>query len=458
MKAQNKVIILLISTFLIYTLLFSGFIYYSISNYVFTDFYKRLEIRAVTTAKIVLEDPLQSQSLKTISKEYLERLPNQKEHIFPIENGLVKEEVIGDVLPKSFVNTVLKDGQGTFKWRDEFHAGIRYKLSDGSEEYIVIVSAENYFTTHHMSYLRNLLLTSFAYALLLIIATSLFISKSIIKPLNNIIGEVKKISSENLHLRLDSKDSADVLNNLTSTFNDMLNRLETSFETQKNFISNASHELNTPLTSIIGEADYALSKERSNDDYKLALTKVMEQADKLDQKTKALLMLAQTGFNGKSQKFDKVRVDQLILDVKETVQNINSDFKVTIDFSLLPESPEKLKVRGNEQLLRLAITNIVMNGCKYSDSQPVLIALGASDSYVIVVVRDTGIGIPENELKYIYDPYFRASNTGMYEGYGIGLPLSRNIILMHDGLLNVSSSQNKGTTVEIRLPLGNHTL
>src|SRR5690606_6759004 len=185
--------------------------------------------------------------------------------------------------------------------------------------------------------------------------------------------------------------------------------LETSFETQKNFISNASHELNTPLTSIIAEADIALSRERDIEEYKSSLQNIMMEAEKLETKTKALLFLAQTGYNGKAQKFDKIRVDQLILDVRETVQKINSDFKISLDFSLLPESPVKLKIKGNEQLLHLAISNILVNGCKYSDKQTVQLALGASDKEVIIVVKDKGIGIPNNELKYIYDPYFRAS-------------------------------------------------
>jgi signal transduction histidine kinase len=129
-----------------------------------------------------------------------------------------------------------------------------------------------------------------------------------------------------------------------------------------------------------------------------------------------------------------------------------------MDFSLLPENPEKLKIKGNEQLLLLALCNIVENACKYSDLQPVQIALGASDSMVVIVIKDKGIGIPEKDLPYIFDPYYRASNTSNYEGYGIGLPLSRNIISMHKGELLISSLQGHGTTVQINLPMGNYKL
>jgi signal transduction histidine kinase len=212
--------------------------------------------------------------------------------------------------------------------------------------------------------------------------------------------------------------------------------------------------LRTPLTAIIGEADVALSKLRQTDEYIETIKIILDEAEKLDRKTQALLFLAQTGFNGKVQKFGKVRMDQLLWDVKETIEKINPKSKIFMDLSLLPENPMKLKVNGNEQLLHLAITNVISNSCKYSNYQTVYVSLGASDDFVILVVKDQGIGIPVEELKYIYDPFFRASNTKKYEGYGIGLPLTRNIIRMHKGELLVTSIENEGTTVQIKLPIG----
>lgn len=103
-------------------------------------------------------------------------------------------------------------------------------------------------------------------------------------------------------------------------------------------------------------------------------------------------------------------------------------------------------------MLHLALSNIISNGCKYSNFNTVTISIGASDDFIYIVIKDTGIGIPMNEIKYIYDPFFRASNTKNYEGYGIGLPLSRNIIRMHKGKLIVNSIENEGTTVQITLP------
>ncbi|SFU18064.1 Signal transduction histidine kinase [Algoriphagus locisalis] len=458
MKLQNKIIYILLTAFIGYTLLFSGFIYYSISIFAFTDFYKRLEIRAIATAKIELEKQKDSNVVQQLRQDYLEPLTNEQHLILEdINEETVVNDPRLDKYNKSFLNEVVTEGIGTYSQQNVFIYGTIYTTPD-QKNHLVILSAENYFIANHLAYLRNLIFTSLAIAFLLIVVFSIMFSRKIIEPIQNIIKKTKKIGSENLHMRLEVPENNDSVRELAQTFNDMLNRLETSFETQKNFISNASHELNTPLTSIIGEADVSLSKLRKPEDYIESLNAILDEAEKLQKKTQALLLLAQTGFDGKRQKFGKVRMDQLILDVKETVEKIQTKNKISLDFSLLPENPLLLKVLGNEQLLHLAVSNIVLNACKYSDGQTVNIALAVMDGSIIIIVKDNGIGIPSDEIDYIYDPYFRASNTKNHEGHGIGLPLARNIIRIHDGELRVSSTLNKGTTVEIHLPKGDFVL
>jgi signal transduction histidine kinase len=339
---------------------------------------------------------------------------------------------------------------------DIFFAGIRYSGKAG--DYLVIVSAANYYSTHHLAYLRNILLIGIVLASAVALFVAFVFSRQVFTPVKEITDKVKEISSQSLHLRLESGRVNDEIGELETTFNNMLDRLETAFETQNNFISNASHELSTPLTTIIGEAEVTLSKSRSETEYVESLTTILSEAERLEKITKSLLFLAQTGFAGKAQKFDKVRVDQLLWDVKSTIDKINPKNKVQINTSLMPESPEQLKIKGNEQLLHLALTNLVSNACKYSHNKPVTVSIGAAADKVIIVIKDTGVGIPDAELKFIYDPFFRASNVTEYEGYGIGLPLARNIVRMHTGELLVVSKINEGTTVQVTFPIGHYSL
>ncbi|MAG86471.1 MAG: two-component sensor histidine kinase [Flavobacteriaceae bacterium] len=430
--------------------MFSGFIFFSISDYSYTDFYKRLEIRAITMAKIELEDDQDINVVKEIRQDFLEELPNEKITIIDLQQFDIHSKSNLSI-PVSFLEEIENLKRAYYKNKNTFYSGIKYH--NRGKDYLVIVSATNYYNTHHIVYLRNLLFIASLISILIIIFIAWFFSRRVLRPLQMIIGDMKKISTENLNFRLKEPQDNEELRSLTSTFNNMLNRLETSFETQKNFISNASHELNTPLTSIIGEADVTLAKERSKEEYILSLKNILEDAGKLDKKTKALLFLAQTGYDGKAQTFISLRIDELVIDVKETVEKIYPEAVIHLDFDSLPENPDKLTVNGNTQLLHLAISNVVMNACKYSKNRKVNFALAASDKNVIITVKDKGIGIPENELPYIFDPFFRGSNTENFHGYGIGLPLTRNVIKMHNGSVIATSSKAEGTIMEIKIPI-----
>jgi len=452
MKTQTKSTLLLLTALFAIIVPFSGYVYLSLSKYSNDDFNRLLEIRVYTAARSELDNK-QYPEVQDIRSNFFEKLPNEKDYYIALNEDIdLAEEAKKLGVPLSFFEEIIRDGDAEYDRGGLYFLGIKYLGEKG--EYIVIASAENYFELHHSAYLFRTLVIAILISLVFSLVLSFYFSKYIFRPLRTITEKVKQISSENLHLRLDRNNKRDELQELTVTFNDMLDRIETSFETQNNFISNASHELRTPLTAIIGEADVALSKLRQPDEYIETIKVILDEAEKLDKKTRALLYLAQTGFDGKIQRFEKVRMDQLLYDVKETIEKINPKARIQLDMSLLPENPMKLKIKGNTQLMHLALSNIISNAVKYSNNEVVFVSIGASDDKVFIAVKDKGIGIPQGELKYIYDPFFRASNTKSFEGYGIGLPLSLNIIRMHQGEIIVDSIQNGGTTVQIRLPIG----
>lgn len=427
-------------------------VYYFVTEYTYTDFYKRLQTRALLTARITFDSDSSSVAYQQMREQILEKLPREEDYIFEIVPGkkfVSESEQLN--IPISFFEAVSRGETSNHQKDNVFYSGIRHQSNGRS--YLVIVSAENYFYTHHITNLKRSLTGVVIFVSLLVLLVSVAFSRYVFNPVRQITRQVKDISSENLHLRLQASIKNDDINELKNTFNTMLDRLETSFATQNNFISNASHELGTPLTVIIGEADVALSKERSPEEYKEAIASILREAERLERITKSLLFLAQTGFDGKKQKMEIVRTDQLLWDVKETIDRINPRNKVQFDLSLIPDNPKKLKIMGNAQLLHLAVSNIVSNACKYSSNQVVKVSIGTTDNQVVIVVNDSGIGIPKDEIGYIYDPFYRASNTKNFEGYGIGLPLTRNIIRQHNGIIMVSSVEHEGTTVRLSFPL-----
>ncbi|PWV53375.1 HAMP domain-containing sensor histidine kinase [Chitinophaga sp. S165] len=452
MTIRNKILGLFIALTVSIILMMAAFAYFLINRQSFDDFYKRLEIRAYIAARArFTTDKDNSAAYAEIRNEHLERLPHEREYFIRLDTtGVAPLDPGLKPLQKNFYNRVKTEGKATYRYRDIFYEGVLFENEAG--RYIVIVSASNVYGQQFMTELRRTLMICMAIAAVVVVTAGLFFSRYILRPVRKITSRVKDIRAHNLHLRLDTADSTDEMSELALTFNNMLDRLETAFETQNNFVSNASHELGTPLTAIIGEAELALNKQRPEEQYRQSLSVILKEAERLEHITKSLLSLAQTGFDGKKQHLDRIRTDELIFTVKETIDRINPENKVAIDYTMLPEEEDKLVILGNAQLLQLALSNIVQNACKYSDNRPASIALAATDKNNLIIIKDNGIGIPAQDMPFIYDPFYRASNTGGYKGYGIGLPLARNIIRLHGGNIIVNSRENQGTEIRITLP------
>jgi signal transduction histidine kinase len=452
MKTQVKIALWLSVSSLIIFVFFGASIYFFLEKYSFEDFYKRLKTRATIAAEYTFDaDKVNAGSFKIIREEHLERLDQEKEYFIEIDKETDFDKISKDLkITPSFFEEIKKNGVGFAKKDDLFFAGVVHESNN--KNYIVIVSAKNYFATHHLGFIRNIILVSIVTFISLVIYLSFYFSKRIFEPIRNIADKVKVISSENIHLRIEEQKNENELSQLISTFNDLLERLETAFAIQNNFISNASHEFSTPLTAIMGEAEVVLMKERTVEEYKESLINILGQSERLNEITKTLLYLAETGYTNKVIETEIIRSDELVWEAKNIVNKLNPNNNIQIDMSLLPENPIKLKIHGNKSLLMIAITNILTNACKYSNNQHVIISIASTDKYVVIIVKDQGIGIPASEMEFIYDPFFRASNTQKFEGYGIGLPLCRNILKLHKGYLRVQSTIAVGTTVEIKLP------
>lgn len=453
MSSIRKITLLLIISISLIFIFLGASVYYFLSNYSYADFYKQLKARVSVAEKCHFEaNQKDAQVLKSIREDHLELLSDEKEYILYGPNtGSLKQLADKHSLPIEFLHLVYANQSANYQKNDVFFYGKKRVNTNGY--YFIIVSAKNYYNTHHLILLKKVLLTGGFISILIIIYLTYLFSKRLFDPINQIITKVNRISTDNIHLRLDDVKNNVEISRLTTTFNNLLNRIEIAFETNKNFISNASHEFGTPLTAIIGEADVTLLKDRTPDEYKETLQKILIQSERLNKISQSLLSLAQIGYKENKLDFIIVRADELILQANEIMNQLIPKNNIEIDFELLPENPKKLKIMGNKELLMLAITNILTNACKYSSNKPVVVSLASTNNEIVMIVKDQGIGIPQAELPFIFDPFYRASNTAAYDGYGIGLPLTQNIIKIHKGELIISSMLHKGVTIQVKLPI-----
>ncbi|MBE9586502.1 HAMP domain-containing histidine kinase [Mucilaginibacter sp. JRF] len=448
MKLQTKITLLFFAISTVGLLLMNAAIFYFVSEFNFEDFFKRLEARVRFAAQIKIHPDGRTAVYKD-AKTRLDPLIGERDFVIKMNVDSSFKKPIN--LPPEFYNTLLSGRKARHTYKNHFYSGELFKTPYG--RYIVIAEAVDPYGYKELHELRKILIVIFVISLVLSYIIGRIFSHYTIKPIRALIRSVKNISATNLHMRVEAAKGKDEIAELVSTFNNMLNRLETAFETQNNFVSNASHELRTPLSIISGETELLLAKKGLDPESIANVKAIFNEAEKLENILTSLLGLAQSGFDGKKQNWQLIRLDELIITVADSVKKIAPRCMIDIDFSALPEDECQLQTEGNVNLLHLALSNIVLNACKYSSNQPVSVKISSSEGAIKIIVIDKGIGIPIKEQQHIFEPFFRASNTGQFAGHGIGLPLTLNIIKLHRGTINIISEEQQGTEMQILLPV-----
>lgn len=304
----------------------------------------------------------------------------------------------------------------------------------------------------HLTQLRITLWLSIIGGGIISLAGGYFFAGRLLRPIRQIADEVNEISAKNLTQRIRTGRTKDEWYYLSSTLNDLLNRLQGTLEMHRRFISNASHELSTPLASISSRLDISLHQHKLADEYRNVMTAVHKDAVQLNKLTQTLLEFAKTSGDESGLEIQPVRVDEIVLRLPAELAKIKSNYVVLLEFENLPADEDRLLTFGNEELLFTAVKNIVVNACKYSADHKALIKLQASDDEISIAVVDNGPGIAGNELEDIFQPFYRGNSVGTIPGFGLGLSLTRRIIKLHKGRIHVESDIKNGTTFLIVLP------
>jgi signal transduction histidine kinase len=350
---------------------------------------------------------------------------------------------------KDLLRDTKEKGEAFFTLGDWEAVGIHRETN--RRDFIVVVAGYDEDGRERVEKLNQILILSLVVGVCLTALVSYFFTGRLLRPLSQIIREVKDISSFDLSHRIRAGAGQDELSQLANTFNELLERLQESFAIQRRFISNASHELSTPLTSVSSQVEVVLQKERNADEYKQVLSSIREDVQQMRQLTKSLLEIAKTGSQGGIE-LKEVRVDEVLLKVTADVKKLSPEYKVELNFGEFPEDEKDFVVFGNNELLYIAIKNIVENGCKYSSDKRSVVDLSFSAHKVCVEVVNQGDVIAAEEIQQIFQPFYRGSGTGNSKGFGLGLALAQRIIALHKGFIRVRSDMDSGTNFTIEMP------
>jgi signal transduction histidine kinase len=449
MKIRRKISVIYTVITTVVLLCFSLFIYFFSAYYVKSDFFGRLEEKAYFIAdKYFEEDEMSHKLYEETMEKNSKTLPEANIVILNTKYRKLIRDSLKKGVPENAANRLIAGHNTRFSIKEKQGVGLYYPDNQGT--FIIVVTAIDKIGIRKQQYLLRSLAGIFLVSIFFIYFIGQFYARQVLSPISHILKEVKRIRATNLKRRLIESEGTDELSELIRMLNQMLDRLEHSFDMQKNFISNASHELKNPLTAIMGEAEISLSKPRSVDQYIISLEKINDEAERLDIITRNLLNLAQADFEITEQNREEIQLDELLYEIGEYFSKSKYLNRLVFHIADLQGTSRSFLVYGIRYLLQTSLTNVLENALKFSKDQPVDVSLKEENRMIILTVTDQGIGIPENELKDLFQPFFRATNAYSYKGSGIGLSLASKIIQLHGGIIDIHSTPGKGTAVEIQ--------
>ncbi|MDR0332193.1 MAG: HAMP domain-containing histidine kinase [Dysgonamonadaceae bacterium] len=299
--------------------------------------------------------------------------------------------------------------------------------------------------------IKLLIIWVISFAILFIIGY--FMARNALSPVSRIVKQVEKITASSLSQRVETDNPKDEIGELAATFNDTLDRLEESFDSQKMFVSNVSHELRTPLAALIAELELSLRKERSNEDYKQVVENALDDARKIEKLSNGLMDLAKANYHTDQIKMAIVRLDEILLDASAMVMQANNGHSVNLIFDENSNDDRTATILGNEYLLRTAFVNLMENNCKFSQNNTSTVQILFSNDTISIRFTDTGIGISSEDIEQIFKPFYRGKNRHFSTGNGIGMALVERIVKLHNGLILIDSREGKGTVFTVTFSL-----
>ena len=273
-----------------------------------------------------------------------------------------------------------------------------------------------------------------------------------LRPVDSMVNTLRQITAENLKLKIHIPDTKDEIKRLADTFNDMIERLDRSFSSQQSFIQDISYELKMPLIAMKEDLLAAIAKPFSQAEYETTLRKGLEELDKFSAVIENLLTLAKFDNSQMPLAIKKINLARLLNTVTKSAK-VSADEK---DIALSSFLQDTITLDGDEAQLKRLFVNLLNNAVKYTHRKGrVTVAAHQDGKFAKVTVSDTGIGMPEDELSYIFDRFYQInkSRERHKNSFGLGLSIAKSIAESHKGKIEAESQVGKGSTFTIWLPL-----
>jgi len=282
-----------------------------------------------------------------------------------------------------------------------------------------------------------------------------FLARKSLAPIALMNEQTQRITAENLSSQLDVANPRDEVGSLATTINALLARLNAAFQEQQRFIADASHELRTPIAVLRGETEVALEQERATGEYKESLALIKDEAERLSRIVENLFILARQPVEASAMVKLPVRLNRVVADCVRAAQVLAT--QKGLRFNVSSSLPE-VELNGDDEMFKRMLLNLLDNAVKYTPAGgEINVTLASQDGTALIIVSDTGIGIPAADQPHIFDRFYRVdkARSRALGGAGLGLSIARWIVEAHEGRLSVESEPGHGSTFTVELPLKN---
>ncbi|HEY8937724.1 MAG TPA: HAMP domain-containing sensor histidine kinase, partial [Cyclobacteriaceae bacterium] len=429
-------------------------VYFLYADFRQEDFYNRLRDKCLTTYKLLIEvEEIDDKLLQILDKNTLNVVQNEKVLIFDPQNKIIYSNIADKRITYSvaMLDKIRKHGEirTTEGGSEVYGTLIREKKV---HTYVVLASAYDTIGKQKLENLKLIMSSTLIIGLMFTGVISFFYASKVVNPLETLNLQVQRVSENNLNEKVTVGRGNDEINSLARNFNHMLDRIENAFAIQKSFVQHASHELRTPIASMIAQTESALSKELSVDNYKALLNSLLEDQQELADLSNALLLLSKYEQVEFTKEWPMVRIDEVIYKSIDTIQAIYTGHTIKFDFVHIPENENVLSIPAHEVLLQSAFHNLIKNACQYSDDQMIQVQMNFSKEQVEIEVRNHGDTLAQEEIAQLFTPFFRGQNASLKKGFGLGLSICYRILTIHKGTIAYTIPAPKINCMRVVLP------
>jgi signal transduction histidine kinase/cbb3-type cytochrome oxidase subunit 3 len=341
-----------------------------------------------------------------------------------------------------------RDKQINFK--DGHREGVAFRIQDQGAKYIIVGSALDKYGRKKLVRLQTILALTLVGGLLLSGLFAFVYVRQVAKPLVRFINQVEQISDSNLDARLTIGPNNYELKRIAVSFNNMLSGLQKSFNARRQFVQRASHEFRTPLASMLSQTEAALQKDLSPAEHKELLVSLRQYQVEMTELTNSLLLLSRLDAPSHSDIMVPVRVDEILFEAVDAFTAELPNLNVSLDFVSVPDNPNYLTIRGNQELLSATFRHLIKNGYLYSVDGAVDIKIGADEKEIQISFENKGVLLSPDEAAKIFTPFFRGQNASFKKGAGLGLAIVERSVHLHKGAVHYSTIAPDINRVEVR--------